>query len=135
MDCVHLTDVEFGNELETIGDIAFKNCSLRNINIPSTRTIEQFAFCLCTSLTDVEFGDELETIGLCAFLCCFSLRRIAIPLKDNLLSFDEEFQNYTQFHGCEELATVEIVWGGEIHNIVSHLSLKSWRNEMNQEIN
>ena len=133
-DCTQLTDVEFGKKLETIGRAAFWNCnSLRHLHIPSIRSIEENAFCNCTSLTDVEFGQGLETIEGDAFNGCPSLRRIAIPLKDNMFPFDVNYESYSQFDGCEELATVDLVGG--IHKTISYLSLQSWRNEMNQEIN
>ena len=47
---------------------------LRQLNIPSVRTIEACAFCDCSSLTDTEFGKGLETIGPRAFEGCPSLR-------------------------------------------------------------
>ena len=126
--------MEFGNKLETIGGGAFSECiSLIHLIIPSVRTIDKWAFTDCTSLTDAEFGKELETIEEGAFDNCTSLRRIAISLKDNMFTFDDEEEGYTQFDGCRELATVDLVGG--IHKSISYLSLQSWRNEMNQEIN
>jgi hypothetical protein len=86
-------------------------------------------------LTDAKFGDELETIEDRAFEDCSSLRRIAIPLKDDMFLFDDVDEKYSQFDGCESLTTVEIVQGEGIHKTISHLSLHSRRNEMNQEIN
>jgi hypothetical protein len=133
-----MSDVAFGNKLETIGRSAFWDCtSLRRLKIPFIRTIERYAFCKCTSLTGVELGEGLEiiVIGEGAFKNCSSLRRIAIPLTYGMFSFDHVDERYTQFHGCYDLATIEIVGGEAIHNIVSHLGLQSWRNEMNQEIN
>ena len=42
---------------------------------------------------------------------------------------------YNQFDDCEELVTVDLV-GGMIHKTVSYIfSLKSWRNEITEEIN
>jgi hypothetical protein len=135
-DCVQLTDVEFGNKLEIIEEFAFWNCRcLKNIVMPSILRIEEGAFYRCDSLTDAEFGEGLETIGKGAFEECSSLRRIALPLKDNLFTFDDDIERYNQFDGCERLTTVEIVGGERIHKTISYLSLQSWRNEMNQEIN
>jgi hypothetical protein len=135
-DCDGLVDVEFGNKLERIEECAFTNCtSLRHLNIPSIRTVERYAFWNCSSLTDAKFGEGLESIGGCALSYCGSLRRIAIPLRANLFTFNDDIERFTQFDGCKELATVEIVGGGEIHKTISHLSLQSWRNKMNHEIN
>jgi hypothetical protein len=105
--------------------------SLRDIKIPSVRIIEILgAFLKCKCLTDV-----LEFIGEEAFARCFSLRRISIPLKYDMFTYNYNEQRYTQFDDCDGLARVDNVGGGAIYKTVSHLSLQSWRNEMNQEIN
>ncbi len=123
-----LEDVEFGDKLETIGDDAFRGCRLRNIKLPKCRVIGEYSFANCRQLTDVELSDEdLETIGYRAFSNCRRLRRIAIPLKDNLFDADD-----TVFDGCEELSQVDL--HGGIHKTISSLLLDSWRNEMNDTI-
>ncbi len=129
--CIDLTDVEFGDKLETIGDRAFHGChSLRNIRIPSVRTLGKSSFSDCKQLNDVELP-FIETIGEYAFVRCTSLRRIAIPLKNNMFPPDE-YQQYLHFDGCKNLAVVDLVGG--IHKTIASLLLESWRNEMNQEI-
>ena len=55
--CTSLTDVIFGNKLETIGQYAFYYCPLQNIKMPTVRTIEKCAFGDCKQLTDVELPD------------------------------------------------------------------------------
>ena len=50
-----------------------------------------------------------------------------------MFTFDDEEERYTQFDDCGKLTTFDLVGG--IHKTISHLSLQSWRNEMNQEIN
>ena len=82
--CYALSGVEFGDRLETIGQYAFFNSSLRSIKLTSVRTIEDSAFGNCGDLNDVEFGTDLETIGVASFYHCPNLQRIAIPLKRNL---------------------------------------------------
>ncbi len=74
----------------------------------------------------VELSKELQRIGHGTFYNCPRLRRIAIPLKDNLL------QNNSVFVGCGDLSQIDLVGG--IHKTVSSLLLDSWRNEMNNEI-
>ena len=81
---------------------------MRHLNIPSVRTIEAYAFSDCTSLVDVEFGEELETIEYYAFGNCSSLRRIAIPLNDNMLTFSYEHERNSQFDGCGKLTTEQL---------------------------
>ena len=133
--CLALSDVEFGDRLETIGDHAFAFCnSLGSIKIPSVRTVQTGAFSYCKRLTDVEFGVDLETIGFNSFDSCTRLERIVIPLKDNLFPVNNIEQRCTQFDRCYNLTTIKLVGAEEINSIISCF-LESWRNEMNQEIN
>ena len=74
---------------------------------------------------DVEFGEGLEQMEEFAFLNCYSLRRVAMPLKMDLIS-DNIFQ------GCTSMANIELV--GEVHSTISHFSLQVWRDEMKDEI-
>jgi hypothetical protein len=105
-ECNALEEVEFGDELETIGVNAFYYCeSIRNIKIPKVRIIEMGAFRECDELTEVELTEDLETIGEWGFTVdCPRLRRILIPLKDNLL--DESV-----FDNCGDLSQVDLLGG------------------------
>jgi len=123
--CCHaLSDLDF-DKLEIIGGAAFAYCeSLRSINLPSIRRMEDAAFYYCTSLTEAVFGKNLEIVEF-AFRECISLRRIAIPLKDNLSVHDRAFML------CESLKRVDVVETG-IHKTISSLHMESWKNEMNE---
>ena len=132
--CHALSDVEFGDKLETIGYTAFCACSPRSIKIPSVRTVQPDGFRACKQLTDVEFGIDLERIGLDSFLACWNLRRIVIPLKDNLFPPDPIDRQYTQFDDCSNLTAVNLVGTEGIHITISSFLLESWKNEMNEEI-
>jgi len=122
-----LTDVEFGNKLETVGERSFKNClSLTNITIPSVETIECGAFCGCEQLTDLDLPEGLETLQENAFSKCQRLGRISIPLKDDMVGVDV-------FWRCVFLTAVDLV--GRIQDTIASLHLESWRNEMKDEIN
>ena len=123
--CKALADVEFGGKLETIENSAFAYSSLRNIKLPKVGIIQKYAFSTCEQLTDVELSKDLGTIGHKAFWKCPHLRRIALPLKDNLLDDDV-------FLGCDDLSKVDLVGG--THKNISSLLLEIWRNEMNYEI-
>jgi hypothetical protein len=138
LDCTNLLEVETHSGITKIKKGAFFMCrSLKRIKLPGVREIEEAAFQYCDNLTDVEFGVELETIGRYAFYVCRSLRRIAMPLKDDI-EFPIVYsvhRRQTQFDGCENLATVDLVGVGVIHQTISSLHLESWRDEMNEEIN
>ena len=129
-DCNSLVDVDL-DKLETVGAGAFEACtSLKRIKLPKVKTITQCAF-IYSGVEDAEFGEGLENIKSGAFWGS-KLRRIAIPLKDGIFHLDDNFETYTQFHGCSNLITVDLV--GRIHKTVASLHLESWRNEMNEEI-
>ncbi len=131
LGCYVLSELEFG-KLVIIGRFAFYNCdSLRSINLPSLRRIGRNAFQGCTALTDAAFGEDLEMIEVRSFDGCTSLRRIAIPLKDDLIVENDAF-NRDAFHECDSLSRVDIVGG--IHKTISSLHLESWRNEMREAI-
>ena len=130
--CEQLTDVEVGDKLETIKAGAFRQCtSLQKIKIPTVRTIGERVFGDCQQLMDAELP-SIERIGVRAFYDCPRLRRIVIPLKDNMLPFDTLYYQYAQFGECENLTTVDLVGG--IHKTISSLLLESWRDEIHQEI-
>jgi len=132
--CKNLEYVEFGDRLERIGTAAFFECpSLTHLKLPSVITIRRSAFCRCKSLIDIELSERLETIEASAFGHCERLQRIAIPLKRDLLVYDDFFQKYDQFDKCEQLTTVDLVGG--IHKTVASLHMESWRNELVAEIN
>eukprot|EP00984_Skeletonema_dohrnii_P025059 scaffold14195_cov155-Skeletonema_dohrnii-CCMP3373.AAC.6 len=124
--CEALAIVEC-DKLEIIGVSAFSGCKLRSINLPSAQIVKLFAFVCCEELADVKFGNELESIGLWAFEGCRSLRRIALTLKDGMITRD------IIFTGCENLEHVDLVKGA-LHETVAALQLEGWRNDMNEEI-
>eukprot|EP00984_Skeletonema_dohrnii_P006907 scaffold2462_cov120-Skeletonema_dohrnii-CCMP3373.AAC.12 len=124
-ECEALTDVACG-KLEIIGWAAFGSCySLRSINLPSIKIIKGYAFGWCEALADITFGNELERIEKGAFCYC-PLRRITLPLKDNLITHDNIFS------GCVNLEHVDLA--GCILETVAALQLNDWRNDMNEEI-
>jgi len=126
--------VEFGEKLEIIGSGAFCHCPIKSIKIPTLRTIKNGAFSDCRQLAEAEFGGKLEIIGYGAFRGCLSLRRIAIPLKDDMIEDDPIHYRCTQFDRCTNLARVDLVGGRGIKNTISSLLLQSWKDDMNTDI-
>jgi len=144
--------------IEKVGKRAFYGCfRLKRIKLLGVREVEDAAFILCEQLTDIEFGDNLETIGMVAFFNCRSLksiklpsvraiasgtpgvfsgctnlRRITIPLKDNLFLPSHLLHRYNHFNNYPNLTTIDLVGG--IHKPISSLLLVRWRNDMNQEV-
>ena len=104
-ECEALTYVECG-KLEIIGAWAFIFCySLSSIDLPSIKIVEGWAFAHCRILIHVKFGKELESISDEAFCDCRSLERIALPLKNGMITADDTFG------GCVELDHVDLVEG------------------------
>eukprot|EP00984_Skeletonema_dohrnii_P017297 scaffold7856_cov72-Skeletonema_dohrnii-CCMP3373.AAC.1 len=133
--CVSLTDVKFGDKLETIGICAFEGCrSLEGLKLPSVITVKSGAFQRCKAMSSIQFSERLETVEPLAFSGCDRLQRIIIPLKRDLFSFYPHRQKFTQFSGCEQLATVDLV-GGAHNKTVASLHMESWRTEIKEEIN
>ncbi len=134
-DCENLADVGFGDDrLETIGNAAFSGCnSLPHLKLPSITTIGGSAFSNCKRLTHIEFSGRLEIIGTSAFWKCERLRCIAVPLKRDLFEFNQYLQKNSQFDGCDQLVTVDLIGG--IHETVASLHMESWSTEMITEIN
>ncbi len=125
--CYALSELEFG-KLEMIGNYAFANCrSLKFINMSSIRILRPGAFEYCGKLTEAVFGVKLERIEKRVFLHCESLGHITIPLKDNFTI------GYSAFKSCENFGRVGTLAGG-IHKTISFLHLKTWRDEMEAEI-
>ena len=97
-----IQSVILGNEVETIGELAFAYCGLKNIQFgknlldiannafmnsyveqvdfpDSLKTIGKQAFSQCANLKKLAFGDSVETIGEEAFSQCTSLKKVEIP--------------------------------------------------------
>ena len=129
--CTNLTDVEFSYELETVGESTFDGCtSLKWVKMPKVKVIGICAF-MDSGVEELEFGEELETLRKGAFRDS-KLRRIVIPLKNDMFQWNDQEETYNQFHECYDLTTIDLVGG--IHKTVSSLHLESWRDEMNGEI-
>mmetsp|Transcript_27443 Transcript_27443/g.40252 ORF Transcript_27443/g.40252 Transcript_27443/m.40252 type:complete len:324 (+) Transcript_27443:67-1038(+) len=129
-----LTEVDCDN-LEIIEDSVFSCCrSLGRITVPKVKRIGACAF-ENTILTDVVFSKEVEFVEINAFYGNSSLRRICLPLKEDLLheEITDRFYDPGVFNACNNLATVELIGG--IHETVSSLHMKSWRNNMRRDIN
>ena len=123
-NCYVLSDTDF-DKLEIIGTGAFLECkSLRSVNMGSVRRVGAGEFQSCDASTDAVFGVKLERIERSAFLGT-ALRRITIPLNDNLIVDDNAFNR--------NLSRVDVLVGG-IHKTISSLHLETWRDEMERGI-
>ena len=77
--CTSLVDIEFGDNVTSVGFKAFNNCvSLKSIKMPKLEILKDKEFNYCTSLTSVSF-DSLETTGYDSFGNCYSLSDVSMP--------------------------------------------------------
>ena len=100
---VKKTSLTIPNSVETIGWMAFYNCSgLTSITIPnSVKTIEDGAFQKCSGLISVTIGNSVETIGERAFCCCHGLTSVTTPNSVKTIG-------HYAFHDCCRLISVTI---------------------------
>ncbi len=75
-----VTEVKIGDNVETIGESAFENCSkLKKVEVSdSVTTIEKKAFSGCKSLTNIDTGKNTTEIGDYAFAGCTKLKKTKI---------------------------------------------------------
>jgi hypothetical protein len=124
-ECTHLSGIDLGDNLQSIGMEAFSGCQftgiilgenintlhnkafarcnrLKEIIIPSSiTTIEPGTFQYCDSLSYVKLPDNLKTIGHNAFQGCSGLTNISIPESVTEIGFDA-------FGECVNLKSVYI---------------------------
>ena len=110
----------------TLGQYAFSDCgALKSVKLPSIVTIGAWAFNECRDMSELELPAVLEHVEEFALNGCRCLERIAIPLKDNLIS-DNVFTD------CDELIKVDLV--GDVHETISAFFLESSRNDVEDQI-
>ena len=91
-----------GRFVTSIGDSAFKNCSLTSVTIPdSVTSIGDSAFSDCLSLKNIKIPDGVISIGESAFWNCSSLTSVEIP--DGVTSIGDR-----AFEQCSSLTSIEI---------------------------
>jgi uncharacterized repeat protein (TIGR02543 family) len=136
---VIIPDVIDGNDVETIGEVAFAsneyvkevvipegvttiegeaflNCpNLETVSIPNKMvTIEPLAFFMCENLETINLGQKLTEIPENAFYGCSDLKKIALP------NTVKEIYEYA-FMGCSSLEKVAIP------NNVTHIGMEAFK--------
>lgn len=87
------TTVTIPEGYERVGDEAFANSSITNINFPATLTlIGESAFNNCINITTLTFNEGLENIGKKAFMDLKSLTALNFPSTLKIIH-DEAFRN------------------------------------------
>ena len=103
--CTSLTSIEIPASVETIGWIAFRNCtSLQTVTFEKGskfKTIGSDVFSDCTSLTSIEIPASVEEIRGSAFFGCSSLKTVTFEKGSQLKTVDG-------FSNCTALTTVDM---------------------------
>lgn len=118
-----ITSVVIGDEVTSIGDYAFEDCSaLKKLDIPQSVTeIGSKAFRGCSALTSLALPQTVNRIGNTAFQGCSNLETINIPSGVKLIEKDT-------FHGCEKLKDVTIPAGVTFIGNNAFEACKTFRN-------
>ncbi len=99
-DSTKLNEVTFGSNLESIGERAFKNCSISSIELPDGLVdIGEMAFYRC-NIDELELK-SLASMGDSAFKLCTKLESVVLP--DNLFSVPT-----SAFEECTSLKSLSL---------------------------
>lgn len=85
----------------TLGEFAFANCQLQQINLPSVSQLPKGCFSNCTRLSSIELPKSLAVIEESCFRHCVSLSTIKFPLFLNKIGRDA-------FNECKSLTKVSL---------------------------
>ena len=97
-----MTEINIGNEVRSIPDYAFSECTgLRSVTIPEPVTeIGNNAFAGCSGLTSVSISKTVTDIGNRAFQNCGSLAEIFNYATEPQEIDDNVFQYVTTITDC-----------------------------------
>ena len=102
-NCTGLTSISIGNSVTSLGFCAFAGCiGLTSVSIPeSVTSIGMYAFSNCRKLSSVTIPNRVTNIGMRAFYLCSGLTSIC--MSENVSSIESE-----TFIGCSSLTSVII---------------------------
>lgn len=113
----YATEINYdGNELTSIGEFAFCNCTalkyvaFNNFYYDGSVTIGRGAFANCTSLTDIRLPEGLEAIEEGTFQRCTSLGFIDLPSS-------VKYVGSAAFQECTDLREVSLGHNGHVASI------------------
>ena len=117
INCTCLTSVIISNSVTSLGDFAFSGCSgLTSISIPNSEiSIGYKAFNNCRGLTNITIPERITTINDYAFSYCTQLRTVN---WDAMMCKISGHGGQPIFEGCSNITTVNI--GDKVTTIPSY---------------
>ena len=101
MNCSNVTAVNLPYTLESIGEMAFYNCSFTEIELPQSLTfLGEDAFLQCSALLSVSIPDGITVLSD-AFANCSSLTNVTLP--ETLTALEAG-----AFAGCSSLQSINL---------------------------
>lgn len=101
-NCVGITNVKFGENIEEIGNACFYNCGLETVKLPDKLSkMGGFVFSHCENLKSVDLPKNLSEIEDYAFEGCKNLQTVNLP--ENLLTL-----NVGAFRECSILQEIRL---------------------------
>lgn len=97
--CNRLVRVIVPPSVKSIGDNAFRNSALVEIEIPYVREMGSYVFSSCSYLRKVVFPLSIEVIPQGTFRCCISLKQFTINPNIHTIEWEA-------FRGCTSLETI-----------------------------
>ncbi|MBR2651019.1 MAG: leucine-rich repeat protein [Clostridia bacterium] len=120
----YLTDVTLPDSIVHIGDRAFYQSAIVNINFPdAVRSIGDHAFHGCEGLVHLNFNAGLEVIEPGAFYECTSL--MTVVLTDTIMKFGT-----SSFQDCENISSAFYIGTEEQYNQIDIQLNNFWINEL-----
>ena len=123
-ECHHALEELECDKLEIIGDSAFFGCSLRSINLPSVRIVEEDAFRYQYHPFRSINLPSIRVVKRGSFSQCYALTNVKLGNKLERMKDGWITNDYNIFQNCSNSNHVDLT-EGELHETIDALF---WRN-------
>lgn len=105
--CYKLSNIRWGKGLKKIGEYAFVDCAITELDIPDHVTsIGESSFAVCKKLKKIRLSKNLKKIPAEAFERCKKLTKISIPASSKITVIGDG-----AFESCESLKAITLPKG------------------------
>ncbi len=116
--CEDLGIIKFNDSLETIGNSVFWGCAVETLYFGNNlKSIGELAFTECKSLYYVQFPESLKEIGQSAFYDCYLLKSISVPESVETIGSQALGYNFVTAQGSRHVEgfSMKVVRGSAGH--------------------